>query len=164
MPAGATYEPITTTTLSSFTTVTFSSLGTYTDIRVIAIGIGSTSSSYFCLRFNGDTAANYYRVRVAGDGASASTQATSADTSIFLNNQSTLQTQPGLVIADIFSYRNAKFKNVLSQVAQDKSGSGSTERIQGMWASTSAITSLTIFTPGGTISNGSITLYGITAA
>ena len=164
MPAGATYEPIATTALSSFTTATYSSLSGYTDIRIVAVGIGSTSSSYFCLRFNGDTGANYSRVRLYGDGTSAGSALTTGDTSIFLNNQSTLQTQPGLVIADVFSYGGSTKKTVLSQVAQDKNGSGSTERIVALWNNTAAITSITIFTPGGTISSGQITLYGIKAA
>jgi hypothetical protein len=161
MPAGVTYEPIATTALSGFTTATYSSLGSYTDIKIVASGIGSTSSSYFCLRFNGDTGSNYSRTMLSGDGSAASSSRATNDTSIFLHNASTLQTQPGLVIVDVFSYGGSTNKTILSQAAQDKNGSGSVERIVGLWRNTAAVTSITIFTPGGTISSGQITLYGI---
>lgn len=160
----STYDKITSTDLSGFTTATYSSLSGYTHIRIVAVGIGSTSSSYFCLRFNGDTGANYSRTYLFGDGTSALSGRATNDTSIFLNQGYQIMVTPGMTITDIFNYGGSTNKTVLSQAAIDRNGSGTVDRIVGLWRNTAAITSITIFTPGGTFSDGKISLYGIKKA
>jgi len=62
MAAGATYEPIATTTVSgsSTSTVTFSSIsGTYTDLVIIGNLGSQTTNAFPYLQFNGDTGSNY---------------------------------------------------------------------------------------------------------
>ena len=56
-----TYEPIATTTLGSATaSVTFSSLGSYTDIVLVcSVQSASSGDARINIRFNGDTASNY---------------------------------------------------------------------------------------------------------
>ena len=61
MAAGSTYTPIATTTLSSAqSSVTFSSLGSYTDIILVYAGTGtSTDTQGIRFQVNGDTGTNY---------------------------------------------------------------------------------------------------------
>jgi hypothetical protein len=71
MAAGATYEPIATTTLGTATSsFTFSSIpATYTDLRLV---IGWVSGTNPRIRFNSDTATSYSQTAMYGDGTAAS--------------------------------------------------------------------------------------------
>jgi hypothetical protein len=61
MPAGGTYEPIATNTLSSSQgTVTFASISaSYTDLVLITVAKLASGTSGMKLRFNSDSGANY---------------------------------------------------------------------------------------------------------
>jgi hypothetical protein len=170
MPAGATYEPIATTTISgsNTSTVTFSNIGSYTDIIVICNVIGATNYASLFLRFNGDTGSNYSHSRIEGNGSGASFG--------YANNinrmqigwpyQGTGTDKPSFVKAHILNYGGSTSKTVLSESANDQNGTGDVARYVGLWRSTSAITSITIDTGAVTgIKVGSMfTLYGITRA
>ena len=165
MAAGATYEPISTTTLSTAAaSITFSSIAaTYTDLRLVfAKPVGGSS---LLLRFNSDTATNYSWTYMVGDGATPTSSYATSDTSITVGGY-VLNLASGDVLGeiDIFSYAGSKFKSVLSGLSHDMNGTGQVARTIGVWRSTSAITSVNISSgtnwPVGTIA----TLYGIAAA
>lgn len=166
MPAGATYNCIATTTLSSAAaTVTFSSIsGSYTDLVVIISGKWSGSgASSFGMRFNSDSGTNYSITRLYGNsGGAASNRTTSGsatsggqlDDTNFCTN-----------IAHIMNYSNATtYKSVLW-----RGNISATQVLAGvsLWRSTSAITSIDLgyFDVSANWAAGStFSLYGIAAA
>jgi len=79
-----TYEPIATTTLGSATaSVTFSSLGSYTDIVLVcSVQSASSGDARINIRFNGDTASNYSGTFMYGDGSAAGSGRDTSRTSI----------------------------------------------------------------------------------
>jgi hypothetical protein len=168
----ATYEPIATTTLVANTsTITFSSIpSTYTDLKIVAILIGrSTVSPQPSLRFNGDTATNYSQSTVRGTGSAyQNSNEASVNYMNVAEGGALSSTIPSLVEADIFSYRGSTYKAALGRFSNDLNGSGIVTNSVGVWRSTAAITSVSIFDCNGNstaFAIGSVvTLYGIKAA
>jgi hypothetical protein len=164
MAAGATYEPIATTTLGSAqASVTFSSLGSYTDLVLVFNGAGSTDINLL-LQFNADTGSNYSGTFLGGNGSSAISARSSNLAHIAVNYQGYIQT--GFVsnaIINIQNYSNSTtYKTVLSRFNNSATGVDATI---GLWRNTAAITSVLAKTHTGTFSTGStFTLYGIAAA
>lgn len=169
MAAGATYEPIATTTLSSAqASITFSSISSsYTDIRVVVTGAGAASNAYWGFRFNSDASALYSTTYLSGNGTAASSSRITGYTSGFIGGfTSDIGTTITMGTLDIFSYAGSTNKTALATYAGDRNGSGYVERAVNLWRSTSAINSITIRTD--TATNFAIgttaTLYGIKAA
>lgn len=161
-----TYEPITTTTLSTATaSITFNSIpATYTDLILVFNGGLDPAANELSLRFNGSSSNIYSYTRLQGNGSSA----TSAR---FTNTNYMHIGSPGnsLVIGNsinhIMNYANTTtYKTLLSR-------SNFTNRelmaTVGLFSSTSAITSLTLANSDSNqfLSSGSsLTLYGIKSA
>ena len=166
MAAGATYEPIATTTLASATsTVTFSSIsGSYTDLVFVFSGNTSAIANSF-MRFNSDTGSNYSMTWVAGDGSAAASGVETSKTRLLIDvygyaNPSNITNK----VMSIQNYSNSTtYKTVLGRANNSAAG---TEALVGLWRSTSAITQIDILTLSATtFSVGStFTLYGIAAA
>lgn len=164
MAAGVTYFPIATTTLGSNTaTVTFSSLGSYTDIVLICSAKNSSASAGRGLRLelNSDTGSNYSSTYISGDGSSASsgryTSTTYLDTVMTISEANFYP-----VICNFQNYGNATtYKTILT-----RGNSGVNVRASvGLWRSTSAITSIKISMSADDFVTGStFTLYGIASA
>lgn len=164
MAAGATYEPIATTTLgSAASSITFSSIpATYTDLRVVLTGIGSTSA-VFKVTFN-SSATGYSATQLYGDGATASSDRVTNDVAIDLGTLVST-TLPTMVTMDIFSYAGSTYKTSLISVSQDKNGTGSVYTKVALWQNTAAIASIVFSKGGGNYAAGTTaTLYGIKAA
>lgn len=174
MPAGATYEPIATTTVSTpVATITFSSIpATYTDLRVsmsLSDDDSEAGTGAPVFRFNNDTGTNYNQITLRGDGTSVTSQSAvnrSYIYALYWNNSPTSTTIFPFMTLDIMSYTGSTNKTVLITAADDRSGTGSVERLVGIWRSTSAINELNILNDGGKkFETGSIvTIYGIKAA
>jgi hypothetical protein len=165
MPAGATYEPIATVSPTGTGVVTFSSLGSYTDLRVVANVIGTSAASQIYFRFNGDTGSNYSFTVIRGNGSSALSSRQSSTTYIFAEETGVSTTIPHLLTYDVFSYGGSTNKTVLTTASEDNNGSGNVVRGVGLWRNTAAITSITLTLTGGNYASGSmVTLYGIKAA
>jgi hypothetical protein len=65
----------------------------------------------------------------------------------------------------VMNYANTStYKTVLSALANDKNGSGSVDRVVGLWSNTSAINSVSVVGGANFVSGSTITLYGIKAA
>ena len=161
MAAGSTYSTIATTTLGSAqSSVTFSSLGSYTDIIIIVKGYQSIDDNVL-MRFNSDTGANYSSTTIFGSGSAASSFRSTGATSIQLGGLFT--SDNGNAIYHLMNYSNSTtYKTVLARA--NAAGSGTQARV-GLWRSTAAITSVTMLTGSGNFQTGStFTLYGITAA
>jgi hypothetical protein len=142
MAAGATYEPIATTTLGSATnTITFNSIpSTYTDLRIV-VSVKSSADGGLSTAAGSNRATN----QVEFDLASSSTAGTFST-------------------IDIFSYAGSTNKTALFTQSNDTNGSGEVRCNVLLWRNTAAITSFT-FTTNQQFSIGSmITVYGILAA
>lgn len=163
----ATYDCIATTTLgSNSTSVDFTSIsGSYTDLIAVIAGSQTSTGVSINMRVNSDTGSNYSATILDGDGTSA--------TSYKLSNNSQGMVIGALygnasgqmnIVVQIQNYSNTTtYKTVLSRWAQANKG---TEAIVGLWRSTSAITSLTFRSDGGTnnFATGTVfSLYGIKA-
>jgi len=171
MPAGATYEPIATTTLASNGTITFSSIpNTYTDLRLIINGGIANNGWNIRWRYNNNSSAIYSYTYLYGETSTAVSGRVTGDTKF--------ATTPGvgsgnnslsiISMIDIFNYSNTNiYKNTLSRSGE---APYMTHGVVGLWSSTAAINEIFIFC--GASDDGvallyagtTATLYGIKAA
>ena len=166
MAAGATYEPIATTTANgSVNSITFSSFSGYTDLVLVFLGSVSSGSGDLALRFNSDTGSNYSTIFLSSQAGGISGTSTSAS-SITVTEYTYLDTTRNtLSITNIFNYANSNVHKSIS-TRGNKTGYGVETKI-GMWRNTNAITSITAFSTGSNpnfTTGSTFTLYGITAA
>jgi len=168
MAAGATYEPIATTTLSSNqTNVTFSSIsGSYTDLILVANAkaVSSGSNQWWFLTFNNDTSSNFSSTFLRGNGTTASSgRYSNRSDGIFPGD--TDNADLSTMIIHIMNYSNTTtYKTTLSRSSD---ASDYVTAVVGLWRSTSAITSLKITNqdiPNNIASGSTFTLYGIASA
>lgn len=165
----ATYEPIATTTLGSTnTTVTFSSIpSTYTDLRLVFIGLSASGAPDVYIRFNSDTSSIYSGTYLQGNGTTASSFFTSSQTAADISaGVGWSTTTYSFLTLDIFSYTGSTFKTFLNSETADRNGSGALTRVVGSWRSTSAINRIDLtFSNAGSFAVGTTaTLFGIKAA
>ena len=162
-----TYEAIQTTTLgAAAASITLSGIAaSWTDLRVVQTSLGATTA-YPELRFNGDTATNYSATYLLGVGGTAYSGRQTNSSYIYLDdNLGVTSTMPGFISIDIFSYAGSTYKTTLNTASVNKNGSGGVSRTAGLWRSTAAITSITIFSGGSSFAAGTTTtLYGILKA
>jgi hypothetical protein len=167
MAAGATYEKIATTTLSSpASEVNFTSIsGAYTDI-VLAANLGcSAGGNRAYWRVNGSSASDYGKIYMLGDGSSSGTSEETGITGSFIFDGIAVPTTlSGTLIQHYQNYSNTNmFKQVLSRCNHPTSG---TMMVAGQWRQTSAITSIFLQATGSAnwITGSTFTLYGILEA
>lgn len=167
MPAGATYEPIATTTLgTAATSITFSSIpATYTDLRLVFVGATASSDAIYA-RVNSDTGSNYSDTSLEGSGTVASSQNLTNRTFWSLLGIWNLNTNTNIFMQtlDIFSYAVSIYKTALGAGSMDKNGTGEVLRTVHLWRSTAVITSLTIQSGVNITVGSTATLYGILKA
>lgn len=171
MPAGSTYTPIATTTLGSATgTVTFSSLGSYTDLIIEVAGLTNIPENPY-MRFNSDSGTNYSFLGMRGRSDSGSPGATNASNqnAILINLYTAFlaSTQSKVSISIPNYYNSTTFKTTIcSAITAPGDGTFSGNELSvGMWRSTAPITSISLITPGTNWSVGTtFTLFGVTAA
>jgi len=161
----STYEPIATQTLgSTASSVTFSSIsGSYTDIVVVAVA-GSSSDANWRIQFNGDTSTNYSVTQLAGNGSAAASFRTTSEASFLANRYAYLSNNlNNNILINVQNYSNTT-TNKTAFIRTNSAALG-TDAIVGLYRSTSAITSITLFPNAGSFIVGStFTLYGIKAA
>jgi len=163
------FESIATFTSTSVSTVTFSSIpSTYKSLQV-RFSFLTSNGQNINLRLNEDTTANYASHWVKG----LSTGTVAAQSSInatFMrlegNSNGTSDTYPFVGIIDLIDYAStSKNKTVRSITGNDRNNDGGSEinLLSGLWRSTSAVDSLTIYLGGGSNFNAgtTIALYGV---
>lgn len=167
MAAGATYEPIATTTLSgTSTTITFSSISSaYTDLRIVFVGTANSSDD-LRLKFNGDTGANYSRQDFFGDGTSAISAGASNSTSFGIAVSAGLKAEIAFLTIDIFSYSGSLNKTSLVTYSYNRAavGTGYVYRQVGLWRDTTAINAFTLTQNTSFQTGTTVSLYGILKA
>ena len=162
MAAGATYEPIATTTVTTATAnIDFTSItGTYTDLVLIATTQIGSSGDYLGIQFNGNTSSVYSRTRLSGNGTAASSERDTSQVRINLYAQPTSNFAVNII--NIMNYSNTTtYKTILARTDQ---AAFSTNAYAGIYRSTSAITSIRLIGPSNFSTGSTFTLYGIKAA
>ena len=167
----ATYEPIASTTLGSATaSYTFSSIpGTYTDLVLVVThrNDNGTFGGDLAMRFNSDTGTNYSETYLYGNGTAASSGRIANFSRLLWGRAVASNAAAGNFsanVANIQSYANTSvFTTVLSSGA---SAAADLVRRVGLWRSTAAITSITIYDEAGAnMAAGCVlSIYGIKAA
>jgi len=166
MPLPSTMVPIATVTvLASQATVTLSNIPqTYTDLILAGNGsISGTANTW--LRVNGDSGTNYVATVLYGTGSTASSLKRTGDTAgVLLDAVGPAANGTQMYFTQIMSYASTNiFKTVIH-----RGGAAAQESVAcvGVWRSTSAITSVTIYPDNSRTWNAgsTFTLYGIKAA
>jgi hypothetical protein len=166
MPAGSTYTPIATTTLGSAqATVTFSSLGSYTDIVAVITAKVSASSYDLSFRVNGDSGTNYSLTALSGNGSTANSIRVSSATAGRGDYRAYMDTSEfNNYIINFMNYGNSTtFKTI---IGRGNSAALGTDAVVNLWRNTAAITSI-VFAPeftGNFATGSTFTLYGIASA
>jgi hypothetical protein len=166
----STYTPIASTTTSNNTTtqVSFGSISGYTDLVVVQSLPDDPNGTYGYsnMRFNSDTGTSYsstyyyYYNGVTSGRQNNVTGFLLSGTSSYMGNAS--------VITSILNYSNTTtYKSILNRANVNQNGGGAAAETfvsVGTWRSTSAITSVQIFTGTGFSTGSTFTIYGILAA
>jgi hypothetical protein len=167
MAAGSTYTPIATTTLGSAqASVTFSSLGAYTDLILVSNAKTTDSANGNDLKgvFNSDTGSNYSQTQMYGTGSSAVSGRNSniAWAKVGLTSNSS-NSQFANSVCHIMNYSNSTTYKTC--IARRDLADAYTVATVSLWRNTAAITSITLSAEVGNLATGStFTLYGIAAA
>ena len=175
-PATNSWESIATFTVGSggSSSIVFGSGGTipqtykHLQIRHIARGTSSNTLDNMQMQYNGDTAGNYISHFLYGTGSgSGAAGATAANNSFMLSSRisaaNTGASMFGSGVIDILDYANtSKNKTMRSLSGWDGNGSGEVFLESGLWMSTSAVTSITLYPNSGNFAQySSFALYGI---
>lgn len=169
--AAVTYTPIATQTLSSAaSSVTFSSIpGTYKDLVLVTQAGLSVNNNSLYMTFNSDTASNYSSTSVEGYTNSYDSYRLSSQSKVMIagvNIGLATTVGPSMSTSNIMNYSNTTtYKTIVGRWA-DSNDAGNKESgaVIGLYRSTSAITTINIFSQSGNLASGSVfTLYGIGA-
>jgi hypothetical protein len=164
------YESIATTTVGSggTATITFSSIpSTYTHLQLRWFSKNTSADYGIRGQFNSDSAANYSFHELYGTGAAAG--ATAGSSTIYAQmgqNADATASVFGTGIVDILDYANTnKYKTVRALSGYDKNGAGTIAFDSSSWRSTSAISSIYLYSSVGNFAQYSqFALYGIKGA
>lgn len=173
------FEHIQSITVGSLgaSSVTFSEIPQdyrHLQIRGVLKRSDSTNGTYLGVRINSDTGTNYASHYLAGDGsATGSSGLSSQSTGLMYASTNTAVDKrpvPGSVanifagfVYDVLDYSSTvKNKTGRGLIGHDSNGAGAIQLGSGLWMSTSAVTSVTLWCGGDTIGQFStFSLYGI---
>ena len=165
------FESIATVSVASGTSasLTFSSIpGTYTHLQVRGIARLSGGNGELDFQFNSDTSTNYNYHRIYGNGSSVVAEAGTSTTQATVGYYTAATSVFNGMVVDILDYANTnKYKTVRSLNGMDTNGAGIVFLDSSLWRSTSAITSITIFSKDGSRpldQYSHFALYGIRSA
>ena len=154
---------ISTTTLTGATVSLTSIPATYNDLRVvIQKPLPATDNKYFLMRFNSDSTAN----RHCSISGTSSTAASFNATAIGLGDRADNAVTQGLIIIDIFDYKNTTTWKLMRQTSILNDDTTSTnfgfEIGHGAYNQIGAVSSLDfIVESGGNFTSGTVLLYGV---
>ena len=141
------------------TTVTFSSLGSYSDYKHLQIrytvkfGSGTTGTTAMNIRLNGDTAGNYSRHLLSGTGSVVGSGATTSATNIQLSDAATRPSETnnfGAGVVDILDFGSSNKNTTVRALHGALTPSESYIYLtSGAWYNTAAVTSIDLFSVSG---------------
>lgn len=153
------------------TSVTFSSLGSFTHLKLIysARGDQVATSTSMSLTINADGGSNYDRENISATTGTPGSAESLAQTSATIGTVAAASATSGFVgsgIIDFIDYRGTAFHKTGFAETQWRTGTGAgaynQQSLRFHWRSTSAITSFTITLASGNFVTGSkFTLYGL---
>jgi hypothetical protein len=155
---------------SAAASVTFSSIpATYTDLVVRVSGRGTNAgvTGSLLFRFNGDSSTIYSRTRLWGDGSSATSDNSSGSNEgngLSVNGNTSTSNTFGSAEIYIPSYTVSQNKPLsVFSATENNATSANIGAIANLYRSTSAITSILLYTSSGTdwMSGSSFYLYGL---
>jgi hypothetical protein len=161
-----TYTPLATVTLgSAATSVTFGSIpATYRDLILVYSPFYSTSgNAAVTMRFNSDAGSNYSTVRMYGNGSTTTSDTNPAPAGTNGIDAGFFNDTISSAIQQIMDYSATdKHKTVLGR--HTLTGTGFVLAQAARWASTSAITSISLTSDGKSFAIGNVfSLYGVIA-
>jgi hypothetical protein len=166
-----TFKKIQTITVGSggSSSIEFTSIPqTYTDLRIVLSARSLQGNVYGggALQFNSDTGSNYKWVRARGDGSATASDYSSSATSITnwdVAGANATASVFGTVIFDILNYTSSNYKSIfLEYTGENNATEAHMGMNAGIWTSTSAITSIKLFSSGNNyVQYTTATLYGI---
>jgi hypothetical protein len=159
-PAAGGMTLLSTTSLTSNTTTISSIPTTYYNLQLVIRDFVPNAAETLLMRFNGETGTSYW----FNSGTNVNSIAFS-ETSVRANNQSPTTATKNIVVVNFYDYTNTdtyKFIEALSYTQNASDNTTTDLRIFNLgFNSTSAITSITLFTSGGATMTGSALLYGV---
>jgi hypothetical protein len=164
MAAGATYEAIATTTLSSATnSVNFTSIpATYTDLVLIGDFTCSANGTNAGIYFNSSTG-SVSQTSMYGSSTTAGSYRLTGYSNIFFGAGGDVANNRQNIIVSIANYSNSTTNKTC--LIRYNTVSNAVMEVVGMRNNTAAITAVNLTTQAGNYNSGStFTLYGITAA
>lgn len=172
MAAANTYTPIATYTVtgSAVSSITFSSLGSYTDIVLVLSGRSGVAANTdgVAIRVNSDSGSNYSMTEMYGNGSGTTSTRYSNDTYFRIHpyaetGSTSAANTFGATTIQFMNYGNTTtYKTILARTNNTDAG---TAAIVSMWRNTAAITSIALLAYSGDFQVGTtVNLYGILAA
>jgi hypothetical protein len=174
------YDLISTTVLgSASSSVTFSSLGTYSStykhlqIRMTARSTRNNAVSTFAIRINGSASSTYADHALRGDGSTALSSDASSNTSTVISRNYPGNTAPassfGVGVIDLLdpygAGKNKTLRTLFGAFGSDSTTGRTVELHSGAWFDTASITSIELLEPLSLFNTGSrFSLYGIKGA
>jgi len=158
-----TYTPLANITLSSTaTSVTFSSISqAYRDLVLVVAPKISVPGNSPQVRFNSDTGANYNVVVARGTGSATNSYAYANLNNTWITFVAVDATGSNAILNIMDYSATDKHKTMLSRSNASEYG---TDMMASRWASTAAITSVSVYCDGYTFTSGTtMALYGVAA-
>ena len=153
-------DKITVGTAVSFVEFTGINAG-YTDlVLVINSAVSGASNRDVYMQFNGDTGSNYSATILYGTGSAAGSTRFSNGSTLFTNYYGSASTTFGTI--QTYNFQNysstTTHKTILSHTGRT---AGGVDAAVGLWRSTSAITSIKLYTDVNWSTGSTFSLYGI---
>ena len=168
---GGAFDLLETTVLTTNTaSVTFSSLGSYSDykhlqIRAVAQFDDTSGALDTRLRFNSDTGTNYNSHHLKGNGSAVSSYAYTTSSQIWIDDSTSNKSVAGsygAFVIDILDFSNtSKFTTTRTLSGVAISGDNNILLQSGAWRNTAAVTSITWSADINFTSGSRFSLYGI---
>ena len=164
--ATTTYVPLATTTLGSAqSSITINSISNaYTDLVIVAAGSLSLDNQNNWLRLNSDSSTIYSTTMINGNGSAINSTRRTGNNAFLIDYWGTgASGAMNNFIIHINNYANTNiYKTVL---VRSNDTTSETQLTAGLYRSTSAISSVTLFPGGGNYNTGfTLTVYGIANA
>lgn len=138
---------------------------TYSHLQIRYLVASSVADNNVAIRFNGDTNANYTIHELTGGGAATASSGGLAAVGFARIGywQSGTLSFPYVGVVDILDYASSSKTTVIRCFnGTDTNSAGNVRLISGMWTSTAAVTSITVYTVQQNLPQYStVALYGI---
>ena len=163
-PTTTAFDSISTSTLTSGTTASFTSIpSTYQHLQIRIHAKTAVDGADIILKLNNDSAANYTQHYFLSNGSSSLASGSTGEEYIYVSP--TTSSYPLLAIIEIHDYAStSKFKTVFITNGSERGASGQVAQRSGLWRSTSAVNRLDFSIGGTTFTNATFALYGISGS